>query len=150
MTMTKKKYFKPELLRCPRYVLDDPIQEASPDDTADAERLRPLYLLSQRADLTPIATRLAIRGDRRLGAWQKVFGDLGTAMESEQEGLEGTLYFLGFVPGDIPFRIELQTRGPDAKTRIAVADEVSVPSGGRLGLLVLSKKRSVASFALSM
>jgi hypothetical protein len=150
MTMTKRKYSKPELLRCPRYLLDEPTQEASADDITDAERLRPLYLLSQRADLTPVATRVAIRGDRRRGDWQKVFSDLGTVVESEQEALDGTLYFLGFVPGDIPFSIELQTRGPDAKTRIAVANEVSVPSGGRLGLLVLSKKHSAASFALSM
>ncbi len=140
----KRKYSKPELLRYRPHVLDDPQTEASPEDAAAAERLRPLYLLSERKDLTPIATRLAIRGDRRRGDWQKVLQDPGTPLASQRKDAEGKLYFLGCVPHSIHFNIELQTLGPDTKTRIAVASEVSVPSDGKLGLFLLCKKHGVA------
>ena len=143
----KKKYSKPELLRHQPHDLDDPQEEASPRDVADAERLRPLYLLSERTDLTPIATRLEIRGDRRRGEWQKVLHDPGMLVGSERSDAEDALYFLGYVPHSIHFNIELQTLGPDAKTRIAIASEVSIPSDGRLGLFLLSKKRGLASVA---
>jgi hypothetical protein len=146
---TKKRYSKPELLRYRPHVLDDPREAASPEDAAAAQRLRPLYLLSERTDLRPIATRVAIRGDRRRGEWQKVLLDPGMLMEGEQEDAAGTLYFLCFVPHSIHFHIELQTLGPDTKTRIAVANEVSIPSEGSLGLLLLSKKRGLASVARS-
>ncbi len=147
MIKAKKKYSKPELLRYRPHVLDDSQEEASPGDVADAERLRPLYLLSERTDVTPIAARLAIRGDRRRGDWQKVLPDPGVLVQSEQPDAESTLYFLGCVPHSIHFNIELQTLGPDTKTRIAIASEVSVPPDGRLGLFLLSKKRGLASVA---
>src|SRR5437870_4492091 len=104
----KKKYSKPELLRYRPHVLDDPQTEASPEDAAAADRLRPLYLLSERSDLTPIATRLAIRGDRCRGDWQKVLPDPGVLVESKQQGAEGKLYFLGCVSHSIHFNIEVQ------------------------------------------
>jgi hypothetical protein len=144
---TRKKYSKPELLTYRPHVLDDQQEEASLGDVADVERLRPLYLLSERTDLTPIATRLEIRGDRRRGEWQKVLHDPGMLVESEQPDAGDALYFLGYVPHSIHFNIEFQTLGPDAKTRIAVASEVSIPSDGRLGLFLLSKKRGLASVA---
>jgi hypothetical protein len=145
--IAKKSYAKPQLLAHRSYVLDDPQEEASSEDTATVERLRPLYLLSKRADLTPIATRIAIRADRRRGDWQKVLRDPGSLKESECQATAGEWYFLGYVPHSIHFNIELQTLCPDAKTRIAIANEVSIASERKLGLVILSEKRGAASFA---
>ena len=68
-------------------------------------------------------------------------------MSRQHKDAESKWYFLGCVPHGIHFNIELQTLGPDTKTRIAVASEVSVPPDGRLGFFLLSKKRGLASVA---
>jgi len=143
--IAKKNYEKPQLLTQRPVVFADPVEEACPEDLAATERLRPLYLLSRRTDLKPIATRLAIHGDRRRGDWQRVFHDPGASKESEWQNADGEWFFLCYVPHGSHFTIELQTLGPDAKTRIAVANEVSIPAERKLGLLVLSKKHGVAS-----
>jgi hypothetical protein len=143
----KKSYSAPQLLTQRPVVFDDPVEEASPEDLAATERLRPLYLLSRQNDLTPIAIRFAIHGDRRRGNWQKVFRDPGTPKDSEWLDADGEWYFLCYVPHSSPCKIELQTLGPDAKTRIAVANEVSVSSSTKFGIVVLSKKRGVAASA---
>lgn len=152
---TKKAYAKPVALTQRSHVFDDPQTEALPEDIADAERLRPLYLLSERTDLTPIAARFVIRdtvhtgihnGDRR-SHWQKVFHDPGPLKDSGQQETEGKWYFLCHVPHSDHLKIELQTLCPDAKTRIAVADGVSIPSDRKLGLIVLPKKQASATFS---
>jgi hypothetical protein len=142
--IVKKSYAAPQLLTQRPVVLDDPQEEASPEDLAVAQRLRPLYLLSRRSDLTPIATRTAIRGDRRRGDWQKVLHDPGAPKESEWQAAAGEWYFLCYVPHSVHFNIELQTLFPDAKTRIAVANELSIAPDRKLGLVILSEKRGAA------
>jgi|SRR5579862_1303640 len=154
---TKKAYVKPVVLAQKRYVFDDPQAEALPEDIADAERLRPLYLLSERTDLTPIAARFVIRdtvqsgihNDARCGHWQKVLHHPGTLKYPGQQESEGKWYFLCHVPHSGRLKIEIQTLGPDAKTRIAVADGVSIPSDRKLGLVVLPKKQAPAPFSRS-
>jgi hypothetical protein len=145
--IAKKSYAAPQLLKQRPVAFDDPQKEASPEDLTATERLRPLYLLNRRTDLKPIATRFAIHGDRRRGNWQKVLLDPGTVQESEWPGAEGEWYFLCYVPHSSHLTIELQTLGPDAKTRIAIANEVSIPAERKLGLVVLSKKSGVVPFA---
>ena len=145
--MAKKSYAKPELLTLSQFVLDDPREEASLEDLAAAERLRPLYLLSQRTDLAPIAMRFAIHGDRRRGDWQRVFPVKEALQEYEQQGADEEWYFLCYVPHSSHFKIELQTLCSDAKTRIAVANEVSIPFDRKLGFIILSAERHMASFA---
>ena len=145
--IAKKSYTAPQLLTQKAVVFDDPQEEASPEDSAATERLRPLYLLSRRTDLTPIATRIAIRADRRRGTWQKVVRDPGTPKNSEWPDAEGQWYFLCYVPHSSHFKIQLQTLGPGTKTTIAIAEEVSIAFDRKLGFVVLSEKRGSASFA---
>ena len=144
--IVKKSYTAPRLLTQRPVVFDDPQEEASPEDLAATERLRPLYLLSRQTDVTPIATRFTIHGDRRRGNWQRVLHDPGAPSDSEWADTEGAWFFLGYVPHSSHFKIELQTLGPDAKTRIAVANEVSVPPQRKFELVILSK-RGVAAFS---
>ena len=145
--IAKKSYAAPRLVTQRPVVFDDPRNEVSPEDLTATERLRPLYLLNRRTDLKPLASRCAIQGDRRRGNWQKVLLDRGTVQESEWLDAEGEWYFLCYVPHSSDLTIELQTLGPDAKTRIAVASEVSIPAERKLGLVVLSKRGGVAPFA---
>jgi hypothetical protein len=147
--IAKKSYTAPQFLTQSPVVFDDPHEEVPPEDLAATERLRPLYLLSRRTDLTPIATRLEIHGDRRHGPWQKVVHNPGTLKDSEWPDAEGEWYFLCYVPHSSHFKVQLQTLGPDAKTRIAVAKEVCIPAERKSGLVVLSRKQGTAAFTPS-
>lgn len=143
--MTVKIWTPPRLLTLRPVVFDDPQREASPEELAATERLRPLYLLNRRTDLKPIATRFAIHGDQLRGNWQKVLRDARALKEFESEA-EGEWYFLCWVPHSSHLTIELQALHPDAKTKITTANDVSIPPDRKLALVVLSKDRAVASF----
>jgi len=60
-------------------------------------------------------------------------------MESAQLEAEPELYFLGSFPHISQCKVELQVLWPDAKTRIAVANDVAIPSDKKLGFVVLPR-----------
>jgi hypothetical protein len=147
--VARRKYSAPKSRVLNPDVLHEFQKEASAEDTAAAQRLRPLYLWNERTDLTPIAARFVIPGDQRRTDWQRVFQCRRPQTESELLEAESELYFLGSLPHGCDFKVELQMLCPDAKTRIAVVNEVAIPSDKKSGFVVLPRKQGVASAARS-
>lgn len=147
--VARKKYSAPKARALSSHTLHELQKEASAEDTAAAQRLRPLYLWNERTDLTPIAARFVIPGDRGSADWQRVFQCRRAQTEFEELKAESELYFLGSLPRCSQFKVELQILWPDAKTRITVANDVAIPSDKELGFVVLPRKRAAAAFSHS-
>ncbi|MBZ5526397.1 MAG: hypothetical protein LAN71_00645 [Acidobacteriia bacterium] len=118
--VSKRVYSSPKLSQFQAMFFSE-MDWGSSDEEESFQHLRPLYLVYQKQEITPVAIRFKFEGDKVHRYWQAI-GSVPASFfpGSHQESSHGWL-LLGYVPPAIPFGAKLICRDTRGRHGVAIA-----------------------------
>src|SRR5713101_1614320 len=98
--MGKRPYSTPQLSQCNAISFSLPSALPSEDDEASFSRMRRLYLVNLRSDITIVAARFRVSGETGFGDWHAV-SELSNESRHTGQGSNARWILLGYVPTDV-------------------------------------------------
>lgn len=135
--MGKRPYFTPKLTQGTATSFSLPTEHTSAVDEASFSKLRRLYLVNLRSEITIVAARFRVSGEIGFGDWHAV-SELPSKSRHTSQGSTDRWMLLGYVPADIEVECQLRIYDRVGVGGVTPSRKLSIPASLRYGLAVLN------------
>ncbi len=135
--MGKRPYSTPQLTQCNAISFSLPSEPTSEVDEASLSRMRRLYLVNLRSDITIVAARFRVSGETGFGDWHAV-SELPSESRHTSQGSNARWILLGYVPADVEVECQLKIYDRVGMGGVTPTRKFSIPARLRYGLAVLN------------